>query len=723
MKIIVFLLFVYSIPFQAHSFTQEKRDKLLGNLIKKALETYHYRSLVIDDSISDIAFKEYLDRLDPGKQILLQEDVKRLEKFKKKMDDEMLTGNFSIILEGSKIMDQRLKQIEKWRGEFFGKKFNFDLDEELELDPDKREFKKDLSALKDLWRRIFKQATLSRYLALTDEQETPVKEDMKKKVKKKKKKVEKKLSDKELREKAKKSISDKYKKFFQRLMDETHDDHLERFFNAIANVYDPHTNYLPPRRKEDFDIDISGSLEGIGAVLQEDGPHIKVVSIVPGGAAWRQKDLEVDDIILRVKQGKSNEEVDLVDMKVDDAVRYIRGPKGTTVILTVRKLDGTRKVIPIIRDVVEISASFAKSSVITHKESNLRLGYITVPKFYRDFDGDGRNCTDDVRRELERLKKNKVDGVVLDLRNNGGGALEDARQMSGLFIKKGPIVQIRDHRGKVDILEDDDPTVTYNGPLIVMVNRFSASASEILAAALQDYGRAIIVGNDFTHGKGTVQAVLNLNQGPIPKLFGGDMGALKVTIQKFYRIIGSSTQIKGVSSDVMLPDRFANSKSREADLDNSLPWDRIPPRPFSPWAGKRVDIKTLRDRSSKRVQKDNRFAKILQMTEYIKKRNEDTTVSLNIKKVIAEDKENKKISEKLKITEEEKKIQVSHFEESIKGLEKINPGEEKQWEKDFAQRKEEWVKNIRLDVELEEAFHIMEDIYNLQNNKKLSAIK
>ena len=717
MKLIVFLALV--LTFNAQAFTQQKRDKLLGNLIKKALENYHYRSLIIDDSISEIAFKEYLKRVDPGKQFLLVEDVKKLEAHKSKMDDQMVSGTFSIITSGSEILEKRFKKIEQWRKEYFSKDFDFKKEEEIELDPDKRVFQKNEKDLKNLWRKIFKQATLSRYLTLLEEQNEEGKEDKEKK----KKKKEKKLSDKELREKARKSISDKYKKFFKRLRDESHDDNLEKFFNAIANVYDPHTNYLPPRRKEDFDIDISGSLEGIGAVLQEDGSYIKVVSIVPGGAAWRQKDLAVDDVILRVKQAKTGEEVDLVDMQVDDAVRYIRGPKGTTVVLTVKKLDGTRKVIPIVRDVVEISASFAKSSVITHKDHDLKLGYITVPKFYRDFDGNGRNCTDDVRRELVRLKRKKVDGIILDLRNNGGGALEDARQMSGLFIEKGPIVQIRDHRGKTDILKDDDPSITYNGPLIVMVNRFSASASEILAAALQDYGRAIIVGNDFTHGKGTVQAILNLNQGPIPKLMGGDMGALKVTIQKFYRIIGSSTQVKGVVSDIILPDRFANSKSREADIENSLPWDRISPRPFAPWTDKRVDIGMLRNRSQMRVKNNERFNKIFKMNDYIKKRNEDTKVSLKLETVIKEDKENKDMIEKLKIKKEQEKLIVSEFEESIKEIEKIKPGEEKQWKKDFKQRKEEWVKNIRLDVELEEAFYIMKDIFHLRNNKKLSKIK
>lgn len=720
--VILFSLFSQSV----YSFTQAKRDKLIGNLIKKALENYHYRNLKINDPISEIGFKEYLKRVDFSKQFLIQSDVKSLNKYKQKMDDQIVSGNHFLISDSMKILDKRIKQVEKWRSGFFNKKIDFTKDEQLELDPEKRKYQKNLKGLKSLWSRIFKHAALNRYLVLVDEQENPPKEDKKskkkKKAKKKKVKKEKKLSKKELRKKAKDHVSKKYKKFFSRLAGEDHTDHIERFINSLATVFDPHTNYLPPKRKEDFDIDISGSLEGIGAVLQEDGSYIKVVSIVPGGAAWRQKGLEVEDKIIRVKQGDSGEEADLVDMRVDDAVRYIRGKKGTIVILTVKKVDGTKKNIAIERDVVQIGASFAKSSVLEHKDLNLRVGYIHVPKFYRDFDGKGRNCSDDVRKELERLKKAKVDAMILDLRNNGGGALEDARQMSGLFIEKGPIVQIRNHTGKVDTLVDSDPMVTYGGPLIVMINRFSASASEILAGALQDYGRAVIVGGEFSHGKGTVQAVLNLNQGPLTKLFGGDMGALKVTIQKFYRITGASTQRKGVTPDVIIPDPFSYAKNREHDLDNALPWDKIQAKKFTKWPKSNIKISQLIKRSNKRVKKNSRFQKIIKSVKYLEERRDDTVVSLNISKVRAEDKKRKKITEKLKVEKELESLLVSKYEGSLRNTDTIRPGDEKKWKEDLEQRKEDWLKRLRLDVGLEEALFIVNDMYRMEKGKKLLSI-
>lgn len=711
---------------------QDKRDKLIGNLIKKALESYHYRNLTIDDTISELAFKEFLKRMDYSKQFYTKGDISKLEKFKTSMDDELVSGNHVLLVDAMQIMEKRVKQADGWRKTFFAKDFDLTKKESLELDPEKRNYSANEKELKDLWRKLFKQATLSRYLVLKDEQdeEFSPKKDSEKDVKKSKEKEKakndkplKKLTDKELREKALTSVNEKYEKFFSRLLKEDHDDNLDKFFNSISSVFDPHTNYLPPKRKEDFDIDISGSLEGIGAVLQEEGSYIKVVSIVPGGAAWRQKDLAVDDVILRVKQKDSGEEVDLVDMRVDDAVRYIRGKKGSTVVLTVKKVDGSRKNIPIERDVIQIGASFAKSTVITHDKLKLKVGYINVPKFYRDFEGQGRNCTDDVKKELIRLKKEKVDGVILDLRNNGGGALEDARQMSGLFIKEGPIVQIRNHTGEVDVLTDTDPSVTYDGPLIVMINRFSASASEILAGALQDYKRAVIVGGEFTHGKGTVQAVLNLNQGPLTKLLGGELGALKVTIQKFYRITGASTQRKGITPDIALPDPFGHSKTRELDLENSLPWDRIAEKKFNVWNGAYADLKILKERSEIRVKKDERFQKTTEMVDYLIKRRDDTKVSLNLAKNLEEDIETKKMNEKFKIEKESMSMNISHFEESLKESENYRKEDEAKWKEDFIARKDDWLKKIRLDSMLEESMFIINDMYDMEHGKPLLGLK
>ncbi|CBW27204.1 carboxy-terminal protease for penicillin-binding protein 3 [Halobacteriovorax marinus SJ] len=705
-----------------------KKEKIIGNILRNALETYHYRKLKINNDLSVKAYDQFFKKIDYGKQFFLKSDVKLLSKYKGEMHNEMLSGKHSLVNDAIKIFRERVVEVDKVRQEIFKKEFDWSLDESLELDPEKRDFSKNHKELKNHWRKVFKQATLNRYLSLKEEQDelkNPKKDDKKKDKKKKKAKKEEKveiLTDAQIRKKAHEGISKKYKSFFSRLMKDDRNDYEEKFFNAIASIYDPHTQYLPPKRKEDFDIDISGSLEGIGAVLSEEDPYIKVVKIVPGGAAWRQKELEVDDLILAVGQ-ETGDFVDLVGMRVDDAVRYIRGKKGTIVKLKVKKADGSRKQIEIERDVVQIGESFAKSSVLELKGLGLKVGYIHVPKFYRDFENSSINCTADVRAELERIKTKGVDGVILDLRNNGGGALEDAKQMSGLFIEKGPIVQIKNHDGKVDVLNDTDSSVTYAGPLIVMTNRFSASASEILAAALQDYGRAVIVGGAHSHGKGTVQAVLNLNHGPIQQLLGGEMGALKVTIQKFYRVTGGSTQFKGVTPDITIPDPYEYTKSREQDLEYALPWDRVQPLTFKHWDKNKYDLSTLKKRSSKRVKSSKRFSKIQESVEYLTKRREDTKVSLNMQKVIKEDKLNKEMSEKLKLDEQNKDLMVSFYEDSVRMHEEIKKGDEKKWKKDFKDRNDDWTKQLRQDAGLEEALFILNDMIHMQKGEKLTAVK
>lgn len=699
-----------------------RREKLIGNILKNALETYHYRALKINDEVSQKAFAQYLKKIDASKQFLTKGDVKELEAYKFDMDDEIVNGQYALIEKSLAMFKKRTALAESIRKESFKKQFDFNGTEQVEVDPEKRDWAQDENLLKENWKLIFKQATLSKYLSLIDEQSDKPLKTPKKIIQKSLKKLPpvKKLTDVEMRAKAHESVSKRFQKIFDRLAKEDRDDQLDNFYNSVTAVFDPHTTYLPAKKKEDFDIDITGKLEGIGAVLQEDGSYIKVVQIVPGGPAWRQKDLEADDTILAVSQG-SGDSVDLTDMKVDDAVRYIRGKKGTEVRLTVKKVDGTRKIIPIIRDEIEVAASFAKSSILQYKDNDARVGYIQLPKFYRDFENSQINCTDDVKKELERLKKANVDAVVLDLRNNGGGALEDARLMSGLFIGKGPVVQVKDHTGKIEVLENEDPSVFYDGPLIVLINRFSASASEILAGAMQDYGRAIIIGGDFSHGKGTVQAVLNLNQGPLLSMFGPTMGALKVTIQKFYRVTGASTQYKGVTSDIVLPDIFSYVESREKDLEYSLPWDQIATKPFSKWSKFSYNLPQLKEKSSGRVKMNPRFNKIIKNVEYLNKKKKDTLVSLNLKQVQAEDVQNKKMAEELKMDEEDKNLLVTNFEDSLKAHENIRPGDMKKWSKDFEQRKEEWVKSLRQDVVLEESVMVANDIVKALKPKKTAS--
>jgi len=698
------------------------RSKLVGNILKNALESYHYSNAKIDDKMSAKAFDQFIEMIDGNKQFFLKNEIEALQKYRNLFDDELVSGKIEVVDLALNLLTKRLHFIENYRKEFFKNPITFTEKEYIELDPKKRDFVKTEEEQKDLWRKLFKQSVLTRYLALIDEQndngKDKKKDALKDEPKKKEKKV--KLTDDQIQTKARESISKKYEKLFSRLLKDNRDDYVENFFNSVTTVFDPHTNYLPPKRKEDFDIDISGSLEGIGAVLQEDDSYIKVVSIVPGGAAWRQKDLEVDDLILSVGQGKKDP-VDLIDMKVDDAVRFIRGKKGTEVRLTVKKTDGSVKTIPIIRDVVEIGASFAKSSIIENKKLGIRTGYIYLPKFYRDFGNEGeRNCSDDVRKEVEKLKKENVDGIILDLRNNGGGALEDARLMAGLFIEQGPIVQIRDHAGRLEVLRDSDSSVVYGGPLIIMTNMFSASASEIVAAALQDFGRAIVVGGEYSHGKGTVQAVLNLNQGPLLSMFGPSLGALKVTIQKFYRITGASTQYKGVTPDIFLPDQMSYSKSREKDLDNSLAWDEIARQPYTPWPKAKYELSVLKKRSEKRIEKDERLLKINKSVAYLIKRRDDTRFPLNLSDLKKQDEENKKLSEELKKGEQNKDLIISNYDDALQAGQKNRKGDDKKWAEDLKRRKDEWIEGLQKDAQLGETVFIMKDMIASQKGERLT---
>lgn len=719
------LIFGSSVLAQNQSLFKINRDAVLGKILKEYLEKYHYRKLKIDDGLSNKAFDLFIEKIDYSKQFLLKSDVDALAKYRMKMDDQMQNGTYPIVDEARELVQSRIKKAEELRVKYFAKTFTFDQEESFELDPKKRDFAKNEAEFEDYWRKSFKQSVLSRYASIKEEQEelkNPKKaEEAKSKSKKDKKKKtikeDKILTEAEIIAKAHEAISKKYSRYFERELQEERDDYFENFFNSITEIFDPHTNYMAPKKKEDFDIDMSGSLEGIGAVLSEDEGYIKVVQIVPGGAAWRQKELQVDDLILAVSEGNDDESVDLVGMRVDDAVRYIRGKKDTVVKLHVKKADGSKKSIAIKRDVVVIGASFTKSSVLEIDGLNMKIGYINVPKFYREFGGEV-NCTKDVRDELKRLKSQNVDGVILDLRNNGGGALTDAKEMSGLFIKEGPIVQIRDQNEDIEKLVDTDVNVEYNGPLIVMINRFSASASEIVAAAMQDYGRAIIVGGENSHGKGTVQQVIGLDQSFLSNMVSDKLGALKLTIQKFYRINGDSTQYKGVIPDIILPDQFSYIDNREQDLKNSLPWDQIKGLNFSKWDALKFDLSKLKAKSTDRVSKNSRMKKIGESVDYLKKRKDETMVTLNYKKYLAEDIKNKEMVEKLKLDDELKTLKVSHFEESLKSHETVRAGEEKQWQEDFKQRKDEWVEGLRKDAGLEEAMYILADMIE-QSSKKV----
>ena len=679
------------------------KEVILGGILQGSLQNWHFTKKKIDDDLSEKAFKLFLERIDFGKQFLLKEDVKKLGVYEEKFDDELESGKLDVVNLSSGIMKKRIQEVSGLVKDYMKKPFNYEKEESFETDAEKRDFASDMDELKDRWRKTLKFDVMNQYLDLVDEQNGEGKEDKDKKAKKQAKtdaKKEKKLSDKELEVKAREKVAKRYEKIFKRLSEERSNDKLDKFYNSITRVFDPHTHYLIPEEKEDFDIDMSGKLEGIGALLREEGSYIKVERIIPGSASWKGKELEAEDIILAVGQAKEDP-VDIVDMSIRDAVNLIRGPKGSVVSLTVKKPSGTVKVISITRDEVVIEESYVKGSVLTQKGSDMKIGYIKVPKFYRDFeDESGRNSSDDVKAVLEKFKKEpKLAGAILDLRNNGGGALRDATLMSGLFIKKGPIVQVKSSDGSREIKEDTDDKIFFDKPLIVLVNRFSASASEIVAAAMQDYGRAIIVGaSEQTHGKGTVQAVLDLDgyAGPIGKVYS-PLGALKITIQMFYRVTGGSTQFKGVVPDIALPDRYAYLESGEQSLDYAIPYQKTEPVAHAKW-GKKLPIKELKAKSSKRVAKSSQFAKINESVKWYTQRKDDTKRTLNLKELKAFRKEAQKKSEEFELDKENENILV-------KALDPAKTDAAKETEKEFS-------KSLRTDPVIEETLNIMKDMVN-----------
>ena len=637
-----FLCLLWVLPVTASPLANQEFDpqraKLLGYIVSQHLTRHHYTHKSLDDDLSVAAFDLYLKQLDAQKRFLLTTDVKMLGAYESYIDNEIRRGEIHLPIYSAQIMAERIPVVEQMIKELLAKPFDYSRDEQLETDNKKLEFCRTDQELKERWRKILKFQVANRYLDLKEEQEQPVSEDNAAKEAPQAAPSEK-LSDDALRRQAREKVAKGYEHLMARMLKEKEEEHFDRYLNAISRAYDPHSNYLPPAQKEDFDIHMRGSLEGIGALLREEDGYIKVVSLIPGGAAEQEGQLESEDTILKVAEG-DQEPVDITDTRIRDAVSLIRGPKGTEVRLHVKKADGSRRVISIVREVVQIQETFVKSTVITPPGSTESFGYLKIPSFYRDFkngDKNARNVTTDTRMELEKLLKNNIHGLIIDLRNNGGGSLSDAVDTTGLFIRKGPVVQVKDSTGEIQVLADEDPKQYYDGPIVVLVNKFSASASEILAGALQDYHRAIIVGSKHTHGKGTVQAVLDLDDNlPFRNMEQfKPLGALKITVQKFYRVSGGSTQYRGIVPDIILPDRFEAVKSGEQYIDYSLPWDTIQSSDYKPLAT-HPPLLCLQQNSSERVAEDPEMQRIAKQAEKARKRIENPRHELTLSAIRAE---------------------------------------------------------------------------------------
>ncbi len=658
-----------------------EKDQLLLRYVLTGLDKQHFDPQTINDEFAERVFKEYLEVTDPNKKFFLQTDLKELEKIKRKIDDQINEGSYLFLDKATEIFTQRVKDAKIFNDELLSKPFVFTSEEYLELDAKKSTFPKNKEDLKDTWRKYLKYLVMARVADRLELQErAKTKQDTSVEIKSLAKIEE------EARDKVKKSQADVFRRYEQL----NHEEHLGNYINAILASFDPHTDYYAPKKKEDFDINMSGQLEGIGATLQAEGGFVKVADIVIGGPAYLQGKLKAGDVIMKVAQGK-NEPVDIEGMRMDDAIRLIRGKKGTEVRLTVKTSKGDMNTVTIIRDVVKLDNTFAKSSVL--ENNGIRMGYIFLPQFYANFNqSGGRSCANDVKNELEKLKKENVKGIILDLRNNGGGSLQDVVDMSGLFIQQGPVVQVKSRYETPMVLEDKDPRVQYSGALVVMINNFSASASEILAAAMQDYKRAIIVGSN-SFGKGTVQRFIDVPY---------DMGAMKLTTQKFYRINGDATQIKGVAPDIALVDDYSYLKFGEKDEDFPLKWDEIAPARYQQWSVPLVDVATLKQKSTQRVNNNPLFALEQEKALSFKRLQDDTNYSLNIEKYITQNAKNKAESKKfddIRKTIEDFKVYTLQDDRS-----------DTESDTTKAKTRQRYNENLQKDIHLFETMQVMKDM-------------
>jgi len=686
--LIVVALSVAFWSFIPRNTSDPEKDKLLLELLAFVVERGHYEPSAIDDKFSKGIYKDYLEALDPSKRFFLQSDIDEFSKYETQLDDQIKNRDLLFFdLTYSRLVS-RMEESKAYYKQIMETPFDYTIDEDFNTDYEKLPYAKTTAELKDKWRKQIKLSTLS---SLTDKQKLEadkLKSDAAYKVKSFEE------LEKETRESSLKSLNE----YFGFIDDLNRDDWFSVYVNSIASRFDPHTSYFAPEEKERFDVSMSGKLEGIGARLQKKNDFTEITELISGGPAWRGKELEPGDVVLKVAQG-SKDPVDVVGMRIDDVVKKIKGPKGTEVRLTVKKADGSIKIISLIRDNIEIEETYLKSSIVN--KNGLKYGVIYLPKFYIDFeDKDSRDAGKDMAIEVERLKKEGVKGIIVDVRDDGGGSLKTVVDITGLFIEQGPVVQIKSAAGKKEVLYDRDRKVQWDGPLVIMVNSFSASASEILAAAIQDYKRGVIIGSKQTYGKGTVQNVIDLNQF-VRNSSMGDLGALKTTTQKFYRINGGSTQLNGVSSDVVMPDRYSYIKMGERDIDNAMAWDKIDAALYTTWE-RQNNFDTAIANSNKRMTNNKQLQLIDENAKWLFERSEVNTYSLQLKKF-------KEEQEALEATTKKFKSIVDYKNE-LKFVSLPYERDAMQTDVTLKEKRERWHESLAKDIYVEEALNVLDDL-------------
>ena len=698
----VSLTFIFiSWKYHEVKFDDPNKDKLLIELLKYVLEKGHYQSQEINDQLSLKVFNSYLEMIDPQKKYFLNSDFKEFKKYEKLIDDQWLSYDLTFFNLTHNRLVQRINEVELFLPSLFKKTFEFDSDEKINVDFENLSFPKNDKERKERWRKQLKFSMLDLYdIKILDQ---------KKLIESNNDYVKKSNSD--LLKESLEIVNDNITDIFDLMNDLERKDWFSNYVNSFVTQYDPHTVYFKPEDKDRFDVNISGRFDGIGARLQKRDGGIEIVQIILGGPLWKDKKIEAGDEIIKVGE-PGKEAVNVIGMRIDDAIKLIKGPKGTIVELTVRrKADNEIKTFPITRDEVILEESYAKSTLI--RKDNKTYGLITLPKFYVDFnDYKEINCASDVKKEIINLKKEGIEGLVLDLRNNGGGALQTVVDMTGLFIETGPIVQVKSIGNRKKVLYDKDPSVFWDGPLVILVNQMSASASEIMAAALQDYERAVVIGSDNTFGKGTVQNVLDLNRFLSNSDF--DLGALKITTEKFYRINGGSVQLKGVESDIVTPNTYSHIEIGEADEKNPLEWDQIDKAQFRKWDGY-YNLESVINDSKLRISKNELFSLIDQNAKWFSERRKNKSYSLNYNTFKNEQNNNKlKLKKFDRIKDYNNNLNFNLLSDQSS---KIKDSEE------YKENRKRWHNRLKSDIYINESINVLLNLKTkkIENNNNILA--
>ena len=676
---------------------EEKMQTIMIS-VKNTLSYLHYSPKPINDAYSADVFDKYLEMMDPAKKFLLQSDVDEFTKHKTKLDDYLNRGDISFFNLTVDRLNARTKEVEKLSQDILSKPINFEENEELIIEPKLKTYPKNQEELRNEWKKFIKYNILQEIETLNAKEQTQKeKKDSVNKFKLKDTIKLQILTPQQKQAKATDEVKDLLTSMFKRYDKRKKMDWFSVYMNAYTEVFDPHTNYFSPQDKEDFDVSFKGKVIGIGATIQEKKGKILIGTLVVGAPAWKSKQISEGDEILKVKSKKDEEPINVTGMLVDEAVRFIRGEKGSEVVLTLRKKDGSIKEVKMIREEVAIEDTFARS-IIVNSPNGKKYGFINLPGFNADFeDAKGRNASDDIKAELIKLKAQNVEGIILDLRNNGGGSLTEVVDIMGLFMKNGPVVQVKDGNGKIQVLKNKQNDPIWTGPLVIMQNELSASASEILAGAMQDYGRAVIVGSPQSFGKGTVQTFVELNRFLNTS---DDFGALKLTIQKFYRVNGKSTQLKGVDSDIPMKDIFTYEEIGERYDNYALPWDQVSTSGFAPL--NTLNMSNLVSNSAKRLTQNKNYQLLLESAQWKEKLDKEEKVTLNLKE--------------FESLMKARKEQIEKFKSLIKfnnGLNfTLHADEAKRGKTDevFAKKSENWLKNLKRDIYLQETVNIISEL-------------